>query len=182
MDRNKMKRKIAMMLCVCVLFASSAPLALAEAEDTPSEPQVATLEENQPEQPVSREKIGMKLTPGNGVVSVALTGTAGEGVVVELFASENDNNPAKQTATFDANGRASVQLTAKESGNYVVLAQYANTPSNEYAQQTVALTAADSVADGKTNDEGSSSTDVELIKPGEGGGTTGGEGGGTTGG
>ena len=36
MDRNKMKRKIAMMLCVCVLFASSAPLALAEA--TPSEP------------------------------------------------------------------------------------------------------------------------------------------------
>ena len=182
MDRNKMKRKIAMMLCVCVLFASSAPLALAEAEDTPSEPQIVTLEENQPEQPVSREKIGMKLTPGNGVVSVALTGTAGEGVVVELFASENDNNPAKQTATFDANGRASVQLTAKESGNYVVLAQYANTPSNEYAQQTVALTAADSVADGKTNDEGSSSTDVELIKPGEGGGTTGGEGGGTTGG
>ena len=41
MDRNKMKRKIAMMLCVCVLFASSAPLALAEAEATPSEPQVA---------------------------------------------------------------------------------------------------------------------------------------------
>ena len=39
MDRNKMKRKIAMMLCVCVLFASSAPLALAEAEDTSSEPQ-----------------------------------------------------------------------------------------------------------------------------------------------
>ena len=39
MDRNKMKRKIAMMLCVCVLFASSAPLALAEA--TLSEPQVA---------------------------------------------------------------------------------------------------------------------------------------------
>ena len=34
MDRNKMKRKIAMMLCVCVLFASSAPLALAEAEAT----------------------------------------------------------------------------------------------------------------------------------------------------
>lgn len=162
MDRNKMKRKIAMMLCVCVLFASSAPLALAEAEATPSEPQAATLEENQPKQPVSREKIGMKLTPGNGVVSVALTGTAGEGVVVELFASENDDNPAKQTATFDTNGRASVQLTAKESGNYVVLAQYANTPSNEYAQQTVALTAADSVADGngKTNDEGSSSTSL----------------------
>ena len=193
MDRNKMKRKIAMMLCVCVLFASSAPLALAEA--TPSETQIVTLEENQPKQPVSREKIGMKLTPGNGVVSVALTGTAGEGVVVELFASENDDNPAKQTATFDANGRASVQLTAKESGNYVVLAQYANTPSNEYAQQTVALTAADSVADGKTNDEGSSSTGVELIKPGEGGatggegsatggegGATGGETGGTTGG
>ena len=83
MDRNKMKRKIAMMLCVCVLFASSAPLALAEA--TASEPQAATLEENQPKRPVSREKIGMKLTPGNGVVSVALTGTAGEGVVVELF-------------------------------------------------------------------------------------------------
>ena len=85
MDRNKMKRKIAMMLCVCVLFASSAPLTLAEAEDTSSEPQVATLEENQPERPVSREKIGMKLTPNNGVVSVALTGTAGEGVDVELL-------------------------------------------------------------------------------------------------
>ena len=171
MDRNKMKRKIAMMLCVCVLFASSAPLALAEAEATPSEPQAATLEENQPKRPVSREKIGMKLTPNNGVVSVALTGTAGEGVVVELFASENDDNPAKQTATFDTNGRASVQLTAKESGNYVVRAQYANTPSNEWAQQEIALTV-------KAPDEGSEtgeSTGVELIKPGE-GGATGGEG------
>ena len=171
MDRNKMKRKIAMMLCVCVLFASSAPLALAEAEATPSEPQAATLEENQPKRPVSREKIGMKLTPGNGVVSVALTGTAGEGVVVELFASENDDNPAKQTATFDTNGRASVQLTAKESGNYVVRAQYANTPSNEWAQQEIALTV-------KAPDEGGAtgeSTGVELIKPGE-GGATGGEG------
>ena len=199
MDRNKMKRKIAMMLCVCVLFASSAPLALAEAEATPSEPQVATLEENQPKQPVSREKIGMKLTPGNGVVSVALTGTAGEGVVVELFASENDDNPAKQTATFDTNGRASVQLTVKESGNYVAVAQYANKPSNEWAQQEIALTvkAPDegSETDGTTGEqtggttgetggttgeqtEGGSSTGVELIKPGE-GGATGGEGGAT---
>ena len=169
-----MKRKIAMMLCVCVLFASSAPLALAEAEATPSEPQVATLEENQPKQPVSREKIGMKLTPGNGVVSVALTGTAGEGVVVELFASENDDNPAKQTATFDTNGRAAVQMTVKESGNYVAVAQYAETPSNEWAQQEIALTV-------KAPDEGGAtgeSTGVELIKPGE-GGATGGEGGAT---
>ena len=205
MDRNKMKRKIAMMLCVCVLFASSAPLALAEAEATPSEPQVATLEENQPKQPVSREKIGMKLTPGNGVVSVALTGTAGEGVVVELFASENDDNPAKQTATFDTNGRASVQLTVKESGNYVAVAQYANKPSNEWAQQEIALTVKAPDEGGETGGEGSAtgsegsatggSTGVELIKPGEGsatdgstgvepikpgeGGATGGEGGAT---
>ena len=195
MDRNKMKRKIAMMLCVCVLFASSAPLALAEAEATPSEPQVATLEENQPKQPVSREKIGMKLTPGNGVVSVALTGTAGEGVVVELFASENDDNPAKQTATFDTNGRASVQLTVKESGNYVAVAQYANTPSNEWAQQEIALTVKAPDEGGETGGEGSAtgsegsatgsegsatdgSTGVELIKPGE-GGATGSEGGAT---
>ncbi len=147
MDRNKMKRKIAMMLCVCVLFASSAPLALAEAEDTSSEPQVATLEENQPKQPVSREKIGMKFTPNNGVVSVALTGTSGEGVVVELL-TETKNSVDKQKATFDANGNASVQLTAKESGNYVVRAQYANTPSNEWAQQEIALTV-------KAPDEGS---------------------------
>ena len=170
MDRNKMKRKIAMMLCVCVLFASSAPLALAEAEATPSEPQAATLEENQPKRPVSREKIGMKLTPNNGVVSVALTGTAGEGVVVELFASENDDNPAKQTATFDTNGRASVQLTVKESGNYVAVAQYANKPSNEWAQQEIALTV-------KAPDEGGETGGTT----GETGGTTGGETGGTTG-
>ena len=207
MDRNKMKRKIAMMLCVCVLFASSAPLALAEAEATPSEPQVATLEENQPKQPVSREKIGMKLTPNNGVVSVALTGTAGEGVVVELFASENDDNPAKQTATFDTNGRAAVQMIVKESGNYVAVAQYAETPSNEWAQQEIALTVKAPDEGGATGGEGSAtgsegsatggSTGVELIKPGEGsatdgstgvelikpgeGGATGGEGG-TTGG
>ena len=147
MDRNKMKRKIAMMLCVCVLFASSAPLALAEAEDTSSEPQVATLEENQPKQPVSREKIGMKLTPNNGVVSVALTGTSGEVVDAELL-TETKNSVDKQKATFDANGNASVQLTAKESGNYVVRAQYANTPSNERAQQEIALTV-------KAPDEGS---------------------------
>ena len=177
MDRNKMKRKIAMMLCVCVLFASSAPLALAEAEATPSEPQVATLEENQPKQPVSREKIGMKLTPNNGVVSVALTGTAGEGVVVELFASENDDNPAKQTATFDTNGRAAVQMIVKESGNYVAVAQYAETPSNEWAQQEIALTVKAPDEGGATGGEGSAtgsedsatggSTGVELIKPGE---------------
>ena len=179
MDRNKMKRKIAMMLCVCVLFASSAPLALAEAEDTSSEPQVATLEENQPKQPVSREKIGMKLTPNNGVVSVALTGTSGEGVVVELF-TKTENSVDKQKATFDANGNASVQLTAKESGNYVVRAQYANTPSNEWAQQEIALTV-------KAPDEGSETGGTTGEQTGgttggETGGTTGGETGGTTGG
>ena len=177
MDRNKMKRKIAMMLCVCVLFASSAPLALAEAEATPSEPQVATLEENQPKQPVSREKIGMKLTPGNGVVSVALTGTAGEGVVVELF-TETENSVDKQKATFDASGKAAVQMTVKESGNYVAVAQYAETPSNEWAQQEIALTVKAPDESGATGSEGSAtgeSTGVELIKPGE-GGATGGEG------
>ena len=204
MDRNKMKRKIAMMLCVCVLFASSAPLALAEAEATPSEPQAATLEENQPKQPVSREKIGMKLTPNNGVVSVALTGTAGEGVVVELF-TKTEDSVDKQKATFDANGNASVQLTAKESGNYVAVAQYAETPSNEWAQQEIALTVKAPDEGGATGGEGSAtgsegsatggSTGVELIKPGEGsatdgstgvelikpgeGGATGGEGGAT---
>ena len=172
MDRNKMKRKIAMMLCVCVLFASSAPLALAEAEATPSETQIVTAEEDSSQKTTTgRAKIGMKLTPGNGVVSVALTGTAGEGVDVELFASENDDNPAKQTATFDTNGRASVQLTAKESGNYVVRAQYANTPSNEWAQQEIALTVKAPDEGGETGE----STGVELIKPGE-GGATGGEG------
>ena len=199
MDRNKMKRKIAMMLCVCVLFASSAPLALAEAEATPSEPQAATLEENQPKQPVSREKIGMKLTPGNGVVSVVLTGTAGEGVVVELF-TKTENSVDKQKATFDANGNASVQLTVKESGNYVAVAQYAETPSNEWAQQEIALTVKAPDEGGETGGEGSAtggSTGVELIKPGEGsatdgstgvelikpdeGGATGGEGGATGG-
>ena len=182
MDRNKMKRKIAMMLCVCVLFASSAPLALAEAEATPSEPQAATLEENQPKRPVSREKIGMKLTPGNGVVSVALTGTAGEGVVVELF-TETENSVDKQKATFDASGKAAVQMTVKESGNYVAVAQYANTPSNEWAQQEIALTVkapdeggATGGEGGATGSEGSAtggSTGVELIKPGEGSATDG---------
>ena len=170
MDRNKMKRKIAMMLCVCVLFASSTPLALAEAEATPSEPQVATLEENQPKQPVSREKIGMKLTPNNGVVSVALTGTAGEGVVVELF-TKTENSVDKQKATFDASGKAAVQMTVKESGNYVAVAQYAETPSNEWAQQEIALTVKAPDEGGETGE----STGVELIKPGE-GGATGGEG------
>ena len=176
MDRNKMKRKIAMMLCVCVLFASSAPLALAEAEATPSETQAATLEENQPKQPVSREKIGMKLTPNNGVVSVALTGTAGEGVVVELF-TKTENSVDKQKATFDASGKAAVQMTVKESGNYVAVAQYAETPSNEWAQQEIALTVKAPDEGGETGE----STGVELIKPGE-GGATGGEGSSTTGG
>ena len=191
MDRNKMKRKIAMMLCVCVLFASSAPLALAEAEATPSEPQAATLEENQPKQPVSREKIGMKLTPNNGVVSVALTGTAGEGVVVELF-TETENSVDKQKATFDASGKAAVQMTVKESGNYVAVAQYAETPSNEWAQQEIALTVKAPDEGGATGGEGSAtgsegsatggSTGVELIKPGEGSTPTGGEGSTPTGG
>ena len=188
MDRNKMKRKIAMMLCVCVLFASSAPLALAEAEATPSETQIVTAEEDSSQKTTTgRAKIGMKLTPGNGVVSVALTGTAGEGVDVELFASENDDNPAKQTATFDTNGRASVQLTAKESGNYVVRAQYANMPSNEWAQQEIALTvkAPDEGGEtgGTTGEQTGGTTDEEIggMTGEQTGGTTGGETGGTTG-
>ena len=187
MDRNKMKRKIAMMLCVCVLFASSAPLALAEAEATPSETQAATLEENQPKQPVSREKIGMKLTPGNGVVSVALTGTAGEGVVVELF-TKTEDSVDKQKATFDASGKAAVQMTVKESGNYVAVAQYANTPSNEWAQQEIALTvkAPDEGGEtgGTTGEETGGTTGEQTggTTGGENGGTTGGETGGTTGG
>ena len=170
MDRNKMKRKIAMMLCVCVLFASSAPLALAEAEATPSEPQAATLEENQPKQPVSREKIGMKLTPNNGVVSVVLTGTAGEGVVVELF-TETENSVDKQKATFDASGKAAVQLTAKESGNYVAVAQYAETPSNEWAQQEIALTVKAPDEGGETGGEGSATGSEGSATGGEGSAT-----------
>ena len=174
MDRNKMKRKIAMMLCVCVLFASSAPLALAEAEATPSETQIVTVEEDSSQKTTTgRAKIGMTLTPGNGVVSVALTGTAGEGVVVELF-TKTENSVDKQKATFDASGKASVQLTAKESGDYVVRAQYANTPSNEWAQQEIALTVKAPDEGGATGSEGSAtgeSTGVELIKPGEGGAT-----------
>ena len=186
MDRNKMKRKIAMMLCVCVLFASSAPLALAEAEATPSEPQAATLEENQPKQPVSREKIGMKLTPNNGVVSVALTGTSGEVVDAELL-TETKNSVDKQKATFDANGNASVQLTAKESGNYVVRAQYANMPSNEWAQQEIALTVKAPDEGGETGGTTGEQTGGTTGETGgttgeQTGGTTGGETGGTTGG
>ena len=177
MDRNKMKRKIAMMLCVCVLFASSAPLALAEAEATPSEPQAATLEENQPKRPVSREKIGMTLTPGNGVVSVALTGTAGEGVVVELF-TKTENSVDKQKATFDASGKAAVQMTVKESGNYVAVAQYAETPSNEWAQQEIALTVKAPDEGGETGGEGSA-TGGEGSATGSEGGATGSEGGAT---
>ena len=188
MDRNKMKRKIAMMLCVCVLFASSAPLALAEAEATPSETQIVTVEEDSSQKTTTgRAKIGMKLTPGNGVVSVVLTGTAGEGVVVELF-TETENSVDKQKATFDASGKAAVQMTVKESGNYVAVAQYAETPSNEWAQQEIALTVKAPDEGGATGGEGSAtgsegsatggSTGVELIKPGE-GSATGGEGGAT---
>ena len=179
MDRNKMKRKIAMMLCVCVLFASSAPLALAEAEATPSETQIVTVEEDSSQKTTTgRAKIGMKLTPGNGVVSVALTGTAGEGVVVELF-TETENRVDKQKATFDASGKAAVQMTVKESGNYVAVAQYAETPSNEWAQQEIALTVKapdEGSATGSEGSEGSAtdgSTGVELIKPGEGSATDG---------
>ena len=183
MDRNKMKRKIAMMLCVCVLFASSAPLALAEAEATPSETQIVTVEEDSSQKTTTgRAKIGMKLTPGNGVVSVVLTGTAGEGVVVELF-TETENSVDKQKATFDASGKAAVQMTVKESGNYVAVAQYAETPSNEWAQQEIALTVKAPDEGGATGGEGSAtgsegsatggSTGVELIKPGEGSATDG---------
>ena len=171
MDRNKMKRKIAMMLCVCVLFASSAPLALAEAEATPSETQIVTVEEDSSQKTTTgRAKIGMTLTPGNGVVSVALTGTAGEGVVVELF-TETENSVDKQKATFDASGKAAVQMTVKESGNYVAVAQYAETPSNEWAQQEIALTV-------KAPDEGSA-TGSEGSATGSEGSATGGEGGAT---
>ena len=88
MDRNKMKRKIAMMLCVCVLFASSAPLALAEAEATPSEPTRAALKLT-------------RITPGNGTLEVELTGTAGQNVTVDLTTMDEED-VASQTVTLSA--------------------------------------------------------------------------------
>ena len=169
MDRNTMKRKLALALCVCMLLAAAAPAALAEA--TPGETQAVTLENSETQQTaVKRAKIGMKLTPGNGAVSVALTGTAGEGVVVELC-NQNEDTVAKQSATFDANGKAAVQLTGVEAGNYIVLAQYKEKPGNEYAQQDVTI-AVDTPAQNENVADavvptvgGTANNDANLVEP-----------------
>ena len=97
MDRNKMKRKIAMMLCVCVLFASSAPLALAEAEATPSEPQVAAT--TQVEGPTMGDTADISDTANTGGGTGDGTGTG-----------EPAPNPAKIEATASVNGQ-SIQVT-----------------------------------------------------------------------
>ena len=93
MDRNKMKRKIAMMLCVCVLFASSAPLALAEAEATPSEPQVAAT--TQIEGPTMGDTTDISDTANTG---------GGTGDVTDT--GESAPVPAKIEATASVNGQS----------------------------------------------------------------------------
>ena len=158
MDRNKMKRKIAMMLCVCVLFASSAPLALAEAEATPSEPQVAaTMQMEEPTMgdtaDTSDTAVAEPIKPGEGgptggtgsetTVENRISATASAGVKridVDVTAASQmsvvvtlmQNGQPKGTRSIEA-GVGKVSFENLEAGMYSVSVNYASAQTGDAA-------------------------------------------------
>ncbi len=154
MDRNKMKRKIAMMLCVCVLFASSAPLALAEA--TSSEPQVAAT--TQMEGP----------TMGDTANIIDTTNTSNTANTSDT-ADTGDNN--KNEPDGDKNKTDSPTGDSDNNNN--------TEPGTGDNNKTDSPTGGSDNSDNNTepgtgdNNKTDSPTVVEPIKPGEGGPTGG---------
>lgn len=136
MNRNTMKRKVATMLCACMLLASAAPAVLAEdtgialMEATPSEPARAALKLT-------------RVVPGDGTLDIELTGTAGENVTVDLMTMDEED-VASQPVTLSASGTAAVQFTGLKTGQYAVIAQYAKAPTEKESawQENIAVTAA----------------------------------------
>ena len=152
MDRNKMKRKIAMMLCVCVLFASSAPLALAEA--TSSEPQVAAT--TQMEEPTMGDTADASDTTGTS--NTANTGdTADTG-------DNNKNEPDGDKNKTDSPTGDSDNNTEPGTGD-----------NNKTDSPTGGSDNSDNNTEPDTGDNNKtdSPTVAEPIKPGEGGPTGG---------
>ena len=165
MDHNTMKRKLAWMLCVCMLLASAAPAALAE--NTGIELMQAT--------PDEAERAALKLTritPGDGVLEIELTGTAKESVTVDLMTADEED-VAQQKIVMPASGKAVVQFTGLKAGQYVVMAQYDQEPTEKKSAWTndpIDVTASDQTqtpdpADPATPKPTESTAPVEKITP-----------------
>lgn len=85
-----------------------------------------------------------RITPGNGMLEVELTGTAGQNVAVDLTTMDEED-VASQTVTLSASGSAVVQFTGLKAGQYAVIAQYVKSPTEKESawQENIAVTAAE---------------------------------------
>ena len=185
MDRNTMKRKLALTLCVGMLLASAAPVAMAEntganmvlMDATPSEP-------TQQEPVIQWVPLTLSdIQTGAGTISAVLKGTPKQGVTVNIFGASLDKT---EKYTLSDSGTLKLNYSGLEAANdYGLLACYENA---DYAKEAymasaenLSVTASGTTPGGGENqnpgkDDGnkddSNDTTVVPVKPGEDGGTT----------
>ena len=185
MDRNTMKRKLALTLCVGMLLASAAPAAMAEntgadmvlMDATPSEP-------TQQEPVIQWVPLTLSdIQTGAGTISAVLKGTPKQGVTVNIFGASLDKT---EKYTLSDSGTLKLNYSGLEAANdYGLLACYENA---DYAKEAymasaenLSVTASSTTPGGGENqnpgkDDGnkddSNDTTVVPVKPGEDGGTT----------
>ena len=131
MEVRNIKRRLAMVLCVCILCASAMPAALAE---DVVQVQAATPSEAKPE----LAQMTISGASGSaGTLTLSVKGTAGKKVKVTLYTmdeTELDN----RTITLEG-GSGSVQFTGLSAGTYAADVQYYDEASGNYTGKGAAF-------------------------------------------
>ena len=131
MEVRNIKRRLAMVLCVCILCASAMPAALAE---DVVQVQAATPSEAKPE--LAQMTIS-GASGSTGTLTLSVKGTAGKKVKVTLYTmdeTELDN----RTITLEG-GSGSVQFTGLSAGTYAADVQYYDEASGNYTGKGAAF-------------------------------------------
>ena len=131
MEVRNIKRRLAMVLCVCILCASAMPAALAE---DVVQVQAATPSEAKPE----LAQMTISGASGSaGTLTLSVKGTAGKKVKVTLYTMD-ETELGNRTITLEG-GSGSVQFTGLSAGTYAADVQYYDEASGNYTGKGAAF-------------------------------------------
>ena len=131
MEVRNIKRRLAMVLCVCILCASAMPAALAE---DVVQVQAATPSEAKPE----LAQMTISGASGSaGTLTLSVKGTAGKKVKVTLYTMD-ETELSNRTITLEG-GSGSVQFTGLSAGTYAADVQYYDEASGNYTGKGAAF-------------------------------------------
>ena len=131
MEVRNIKRRLAMVLCVCILCASAMPAALAE---DVVQVQAATPSEAKPE----LAQMTISGASGSaGTLTLSVKGTAGKKVKVTLYTMD-ETELNNRTITLEG-GSGSVQFTGLSAGTYAADVQYYDEASGNYTGKGAAF-------------------------------------------